>query len=56
VLEVKINSAVWESSATDSNAFKYTITGQLMHNKGGIKQPRGFEIIWYNAPNKMGIS
>ena len=38
VSEVIVDHTVWKSFATNTDAFKYTITGQLMHYKVGINQ------------------
>lgn len=36
VLEISVHHPVGEALATDTNSFKYAVTGELMHHEGRV--------------------
>merc|ERR1719295_823054 len=52
-LEVWVEHTIWESSHTDSNTLKHTITSKLVHNKWGFNFSRLLVIVWYKATDKV---
>ena len=46
---------VGESTSADSDALKHAVAGQLVHHKGRVEQPGRLMVVWYDAPDEVGI-
>lgn len=53
MLEVRIVHPVGESLPTNTDAFKHTITGELVHNQMGVNETGCLDLVRHNASDKM---
>jgi len=53
--EVRIDHPVGETFTADTDAFKYTVTSELMHHQVGIDHARLLQFVGDDATDKVGL-
>lgn len=53
--EVRIHHSVGETFTTDTNAFKYTVTSELMHDQMGVDHTRLLQLVGDDATDEVGL-
>ena len=49
------SAPVGEAPATNPNALKHTVAGQLVHHKGGVEEKRRLVVVWHDATDEVGV-
>lgn len=55
VHEIRVIGPVGESLSANTDSFKYTITGQLVHDQVSVHESRCLDLVRHNTSDEMGM-
>ncbi len=56
MLEVSVHHSVGETFPANTDTFKYTVTGELVHYQVGINETWSLHFVGNDTTNKWGVS